>query len=269
MGEKDIGKGQYIVKGTYSKNNEDPTGLDGGRTVDMISGVWAETGLDLPMVDNLISVQIEKLARQGIKKFHLLDVGSGNGQLLRSLVCGQDLPLVGQMLSLFPQMEILAEGITAADSNEDHLTNEEITSENDVPGYPRDRVKAVNHLLMLTTKQRITEVITEPVDVVMATVSLCYMGPEAFKQTVNDCIDILKPGGEMVAVGYLAQMPGILTLWGYSKVDVRPGENSPEWIQHLKNIDEGDYTADREMTPGKMLSWIREIEKKTEPFARI
>lgn len=210
-----------LYRGPIARNVHD-------RTVPACESQWAQA-IGVTSLDTLLRAQLEIAHSQQRPLVNLLDVGSGDGGLLKGIVNNPfQLPETTAFLTSNPNMQVNMLGLTDARTSANHLKEvTEITASKDSPLVAR------NIGYTLTSAQHLRDFLThmnaEKTDLILATCSLQYLGPSTFNQTLRDALNSLRgPGSTMVTAVYSNLAPGVIVDPEKGFLFTIPGTNEGE-----------------------------------------
>ncbi len=216
------------------------------RDIREIEGTWRlEDEFAIPTVDQLLSEQIELAIASGKSEVAVLDIGSGDGGLLYDVVNHpKKLAKTWQLLQTHPELKIKLIGLTDAKKPEDFLAKIAIPTSTENPQLTAD-----NYFYTVTATQTIEqflEAAQQPeVQLILATVSLAYMGANTFSKTMDDSFAALGPSGKMLVSNYGTKHPGFHVSSIVKTLNASGLQNSEqEWQQDLHALFTGDASAD-------------------------
>lgn len=210
MGESQFDLSRKVVR-TYG-GFVDHT--DEGRGVKSVEYQWGDVKEGNPKVESLDSLlfeQLEKAKAEGRDRVVVVDVGSGDGALIKDCVLGSS--KIGKSLTFLkenPGLRLEMVGFTDAPNRESFLSEENFPSS-------AHNISGKNVYYTLTRRQRLGDFLKAEgirgVDLVFATWSLTYMGPETFRGCIEDSVSNLRSGGKFWAVAYAERyLPGFVRL---------------------------------------------------------
>lgn len=210
MQDKDIGLGHTISSGYHGTEVQPQY-----RGIAACEQLWNRE-ITVGSFDELIYEQLKNAKQSGRDKVVVLDIGSGKGNLFREYLAKDESGQKGkEFLTQNPDFNIEMIGITDAQSVGELLKEEGIVPKGSTaPPYENKQIKAKNIKYTLTYQQGINNVLQaqniEGIDLCVSTVALTYLGPQVFERTIEEIVDKLHPGGQMVAYDYSGITPGII-----------------------------------------------------------
>ena len=164
-------------------------------------------------IDQLVADQIYKAQRLNRNSITVLDLGSGEGQLLRDILAfPEQMPATVGALNKLKAMGINdfkinligltdTEGLSTAPSVEGTVYQADTKTASDF--YP---TQAVNYAYAITDTQSLKRFLERnyigKLDLIIATEVMMYFKPKLFERTLRDIADALSPGGRCVISGY-------------------------------------------------------------------
>lgn len=197
----------------------------------------------LATVDELIARQIRIAQAQNRNSITVLDLGSGEGNMLRDIIEFPELmphTVVALREIRIPDFTINLIGLTDTERlfNPPSIAGTEYTSTAStiVPSGTNYPTKFVNYAYAITHGQsfedflRIHKDTIGTLDLVLSTETMMYLAPEIFKSTLSQIANALAPGGRCVIEGY----KHIGSKW-LSISDLRRPRITPDSLEDLRN----------------------------------
>ncbi len=207
MAEKPIQTGAYHGSG----------GPNAARTLGEISVMLlTEERLAEPVgtVDQLLADQVRNAVFQGRNSVTLLDLGSGEGQMLRDIIGHpEQMPQTVEALKYAKAHQINDFSIklvgltdTSGIANRPSTSGTVFTTTAQIPQGINYPTTAVNYGYAIVNGQSLTQFLEQnhiaKLDLVLATQSMMYLKPHLFRSTLSDIAEALTPGGRCVIIGY-------------------------------------------------------------------
>ncbi|HVT01659.1 MAG TPA: hypothetical protein VHE53_05545 [Patescibacteria group bacterium] len=194
---------------------EDPTTFQRG--IRECEAVWnSNRELRIGTLDDLLANQLNLALEQGRNLVKVLDMGSGDGSLMRSAVndridsSGKSILNASRgILAQNPDMRIRIVGFTDARKTDDFMKREPITlSPYTIPLTTTYQISAENVHYSVTLKQPVTTLLEtldfQEIDLVLATEFFNHLKDDSlFGTTLNQAVDTLRAhGGKLVSSSY-------------------------------------------------------------------
>ncbi len=188
-------KATHVVANIYRGPREPAKHNRGIRAVEYGFGE-----LDLSF-DGLTRLYLEKALMEGRTEVVGLDIGSGQGGLMRSFL---ENPTLGEgtrdLLRYHPELRLKLIGFTDAPSVDMHLKELPLNANPDLVDNQNGQISAANYAYTLTRWQTLKSFMDdkgiEGLDFILATKSLGFVSPVIFEETLHTGVDALVPPGQ-------------------------------------------------------------------------
>lgn len=167
--------------------------------------------------DMALSRRLESMVKEGRTEATVLDIGSGEGGLMRSFLTDPEFCVNSKsILRSHPSIKLRFVGLTDAPVPSLHLTEKPLKA--DISGLDagtlllNERVTAQNFYYSMTKKQTLEQFLhsksVESIDVALAIETLRYLSPRVFEEVITTVMRRMQSGGEFIATSFVESIPG-------------------------------------------------------------
>jgi hypothetical protein len=240
-----------------------------------IEAIWSNERLKDPIgsFDSLVRTQLENAQKAGVKTVNVVDIGSGTGNLFVSALKDNSLKdyfiKTKEFLSNNPEFNVRLIGITDPEGIEDvggKVSTNGVVLVNDSRLTENGRISAVNYSYTIDSTHSLKDFLQqrgiEQTHLLLATRSLMYFRPHAFRRTFDEAAKALYVGGRFIVHGYADG-------WGAGNElsdDMGIRRTKTGILQRLSDLAEVTAVPPRDQYEGENIRVIRTNLAHLEPI---